>query len=98
MMNCCALAVELHIPDVASLKGKRAVVKHITETAKVRFGIAAAEVDYQDQWQRSALGFAAVASTVSHVEEVLSAVERFVWSHPEVTVTSTSKTWMELDR
>ncbi|MGO8863170.1 MAG: DUF503 domain-containing protein [Acidimicrobiales bacterium] len=98
MMNVCALSVELHIPDTASLKAKRTVIKHLVETARVRFGVAAAEVSFQDQWQRSELGFAAVASTVGHVEEVLDATERFVWSHPEVTVISATRAWLELDR
>jgi uncharacterized protein len=98
MMYVCALTVELHIPDSASLKAKRKVVKHLVETVRVRFGVAAAEVGYHDQWQRSELGFAAVASTTGHVEELLDSIERFVWSHPEVTVINMYRTWLEPDR
>jgi uncharacterized protein YlxP (DUF503 family) len=98
MMHVCALTVELHIPDSASLKAKRTVVKHLVETVRVRFGVAAAEVGYHEQWQRSELGFAAVASTTAHVEELLDSTERFVWSHPEVTVIDTYRVWLESDR
>ncbi len=94
-MHVCALAVELHIPESASLKAKRTVIKHLVETAKVRFGVAAAEVGFQDQWQRSQLAFAAVAGSSRHVEEVLDSVERFIWSHPEVTVIGCSRTWLD---
>ena len=98
MLHVCALSVDLHIPGSASLKAKRTVVKHLVETAKSRFGVAAAEVGSQDQWQRSELGFAAVASTARHVEEVLDSVERFVWSHPEITVLRVDRSWLESDR
>jgi len=87
--------MELRIPASGSLKAKRTVVKHLVETAKSRFGVAAAEVGHLDQWQRSELGFAAVAGAPGHVEEVLGAVERFVWSHPEVEVLSGHRTWLD---
>jgi len=95
MLYACALSMELHIPDAASLKAKRAVVKHLVETCKSRFGVAAAEVGHQDRWQHAELGFAAVAGSAGHVEEVLDSVERFVWSHPEVTVLDAARRWLE---
>lgn len=52
--------------------------------------MAAAEVDHHDKWQRAALGFAAVGADLAHVDEVLRAVERFVWSFPEVEVLEAS--------
>ena len=74
MMHACALAMDLRIPASRSLKAKRAVVKHVVETAKSRYGVAAAEVGHQDQWQRAELGFAAVAGSPAHVDKVLDAV------------------------
>src|ERR1019366_6274126 len=52
-MNVSALSMELHIAASGSLKAKRAVIKHLIETSKVRFGVAAAEVDFHYQWQRT---------------------------------------------
>lgn len=94
-MNVCALSMELHIADSGSLKAKRTVVKHLVEAARSRFAVAAAEVGFQDQWQRAELGFAAVAQSPGHVEKVLDSVERFVWSHPEVTVIGSTRTWLD---
>ncbi len=94
-MHACTLAMELRIPESGSLKAKRAVVKHVVETCKSRFGVAAAEVSYQNQWQRSEVGFAAVSGSPGYVEEVLDAVERFVWSQPEVEVLTGSRYWLE---
>jgi hypothetical protein len=73
---------------VHSLKEKRAVIKPILEGARRRYQAAAAEVDHMDKWQRAALGFAVVSASAGHAEEVMSAVDRFVWSFPEVEVLS----------
>jgi uncharacterized protein YlxP (DUF503 family) len=89
--------MDLRLPASGSLKAKRTVIKHVVETSKSRFGIAAAEVGYQDLWQRSELGFAAVAGSHRHVEEVLDTVERFVWSHPEIEVVAQHRWWLETE-
>ena len=85
-MHVGSLLVDLHIPLSHSLKEKRAAIKPILEGARRRYQVAAAEVAYQDKWQRAGLGFAAVAGESGHVNEVLARVERFVWSFPEVEV------------
>lgn len=92
------LRIELHLGDSGSLKAKRAVVRHLVETARRRHGVSASEVAFHDLWQRSELGFAVVAPSVGHAEELLDRVERFVWSHPEVTVIASSRQWLELER
>ncbi len=70
-------------------------MKSLVEGAKRRFGVAAAEVGYQQQWQRVVLGFAAVAPSEGHAREVIDEVDRFVWSHPEVQVLATERRWLE---
>src|SRR5207248_11793221 len=47
--------VELHFPDVLSLKGKRHVLKGLKEKVRARFEVAVAEVDHHDMWQRATL-------------------------------------------
>jgi hypothetical protein len=87
--------LRLHLPQVRSLKDKRAVLRPILEGCRHRFSVATAEVGLQDLWQSAELGVAAVASTPRHVTEVLDAVERFVWSFPEVEVVSAERFWLE---
>ena len=94
-MHVGALALDLHLPRVRSLKEKRAVIRPILDGARHRFRVAAAEVAHQDQWQRSGLGMAMVASHSRHVAEVLDEVERFVWSFPEVEVLAAERSWVE---
>jgi uncharacterized protein len=85
----------IHIPASGSLKAKRKVVKHLVETCRVRYGVAASEVGHQERWQRSELGFAAVSGSQSQVEDVLAKVERHVWSHPEIEVVGQARCWLE---
>jgi len=92
-----ALAFELHLPDVHSLKEKRAIVRPIVDGARHRFAVSAAEVDHQDLWQRATLAMAVVSGTESQARDVLDAVERFVWSFPEVEVVEAQLRWMEVE-
>jgi uncharacterized protein YlxP (DUF503 family) len=96
-MFVLALEVELHLNHSQSLKDKRQVLRSILDGARRRYSVASAEVGGQDTWQRAVLGFAAVASSASHVEEVIDEVERFVWSHPEVDVLGTTRRWLDDD-
>jgi uncharacterized protein YlxP (DUF503 family) len=96
-VHVLALTVELHLPESRSLKDKRAVVKSMTEGARKRFAVAAAETDHQDTWQRAELGFACVSGTSRHAEEVIDEVERFVWSFTPADVVDTRRTWLEVD-
>lgn len=89
------MQVDLRLPASHSLKEKRAVIRPILDGARHRFQVAAAEVGVQDKWQRAVLGFAAVGGSARHVEEVLDAVERFVWSFPEIEVIETERSWVD---
>jgi hypothetical protein len=90
-----ALSIELHLPGCGSLKEKRSTLRPILEGSRARFGVAAAEVDFQDLHQRAALVFAAASASHHHVEEVLDSVERLVWSRPDAEVVSSDRRWLD---
>ena len=92
-----ALVVDLRLPDAHSLKDKRAVVKTVLEGARRCYQVGAAETGAQDKWQRAELAFTTVAGSRRHVDEVTDAVERFVWSFPEVEVLTADRHWLETD-
>ena len=96
-MYASVLIVDLRLPLTDSLKAKRAVITPILEGARRRQRVAVSEVGHQDTWRRSELAFATVASSEHQAREVLDAVERFVWSFPEVEVVSTRRGWLEED-
>ena len=75
------------IPTPHSLKEKRAVVTPDPRRAPgIASSVAAAETGRQDRYQRAELSFAVVSGSASHTAEVIDAVERFVWSFPEIEV------------
>lgn len=92
-MHVASLRLELHLRDVHSLKEKRSVLKPILEGARRRYAVTAAEVDHQDLWQRATVGMSVVSGSSGHAREVIDAVERFVWSFPEVEVCDVCRDW-----
>ncbi len=96
-MFVLALSIELHIAESGSLKDRRSTIRPIIDGARNRFHVAAAEVGHHERWQRAELGFAVVASTPGHATEVMDAVDRFVWSFPEVEVIHSARHWLELE-
>ena len=96
-MHVGALRIELRVIGSGSLKTKRSVVRHLVETSRRRFGVSSSEVADHDRWQRATLGFAVVAPSTGHAEHLLDLTERFVWSHPEVEVISSTRSWLELE-
>lgn len=96
-MHVAAVLFDLRLPESRSLKAKRAAIKPIIEGCRRRYQVAAAEVGHQDRWQRAAIGVSAVAATTGHATDVLDAVERFVWSFPEVEVIAAERSWLEED-
>jgi uncharacterized protein YlxP (DUF503 family) len=93
-MHAAVVCYDLHVPQSRSLKAKRAVLRPLLEGARHRFAVSVAEVGYQDQWQRSEVAVAAVASSASHLDDILDSVDRFIWSHPEIEVLSTERSWL----
>lgn len=56
-----------------------------------RYGVSAAEAGHLDVHQRSLIGAAVVAGQASHAQQVMQECERFIWSHPEIEVFSTTR-------
>lgn len=82
--------VELHLPDVDSLKGKRHVLKGLKERVRARFECSVAEVDHQDVWQRATLAVVYVSADARHANEVVSKALDFIEDHVEGRVIDTS--------
>jgi uncharacterized protein YlxP (DUF503 family) len=78
MVGVCRLT--LRLPENASLKGKRQVVKSLAARIRNRYNVSIAEVDNQDSWQIASLGISCVSNSNSHAQEVLTKVVGFVRS------------------
>jgi uncharacterized protein YlxP (DUF503 family) len=79
--------VEIHLPDVGSLKGKRRALKGLKEKLRHRFAISVAEVDHHDSWQRATLALACVSGDSRHANEVISKAMDFLEDNVEGYVT-----------
>jgi hypothetical protein len=93
-MHAVAFQVDIRIPEARSLKDRRQVVRSLLDGARHRFGVSAAEVGGQDTWQRASLGFALVASEARLAEATLDALDRFLWSRPEIEVLDGETHWL----
>jgi uncharacterized protein YlxP (DUF503 family) len=69
---------ELFIPASQSLKDKRQVLRSVSGTVSRKFNVSIAEVDFQDLWQRTALGVSCVSESASHCRKVLQEVEKAI--------------------
>lgn len=70
--------IELHLPGCTSLKDKRSIVRSLKDRLRTRLHAAVAEVEYQDLWQRAALGVAVVSGESHQVVEQLQSVRQMV--------------------
>ncbi|RUO87489.1 DUF503 domain-containing protein [Corallococcus sp. AB018] len=68
----------LQIPESASLKSKRQVLRRVTDRVKARFNVAVAEVDDQDLWQKASVALAVVGNARGHVDEQLEKIIHFI--------------------
>lgn len=91
------LRIELHFPDVASLKGKRAELAPV-KAQLAKLGATVAEVDHQDLWQRATLAVALVAGSAGRLEARVDDVERWLEGRfPQgVRVERTLTSWDDL--
>ena len=80
--------VELHLPDVGSLKEKRHALKGLKERLRRRFEISVAEVDHHDSWQRATLALACVSGDSRHANEVISKAMDFLEDNVDGYVTN----------
>jgi uncharacterized protein len=70
--------MDLHLPDVGSLKGKRHALKGLLQRVRQRFEISVAEVDHHDAWQLATVALACVSGDARHANEVVSKAMDFI--------------------
>jgi uncharacterized protein YlxP (DUF503 family) len=66
----------LRLPGCRSLKEKRGILRRFLEGTRRTYGVAIAEIDAQDEWQRAVVEAAAVGNERGHLHSVLTKVVR----------------------
>lgn len=74
----------LRLPDCRSLKAKRSVVRGLRDRLRARFGVSAAETDYQDDPRRAEITASLVSSDYTRAESMLGKVDDMVCSDPRL--------------
>jgi uncharacterized protein len=72
------LVIDLHFPDAGSLKSKRKELASIKSQLHGRLGVAVAETNHQDLWQRATLTAALTGGSLSVVSAAADNVERWL--------------------
>ena len=78
--------VDLYLPGIDSLKGKRALLRRAQAALNDQLGVSVAEVGAQDRWQWAVLGVALAASTATGVDRVLDRLTAILERDPRVEV------------
>jgi uncharacterized protein YlxP (DUF503 family) len=73
-----AARVELHVHGSQSLKGKRGVVRAISQRVRNRFNVSVAEVGGQGTWQLATLGICTVSGDAQSARRRLERVIDFI--------------------
>lgn len=72
------LVIDLHFPEAGSLKGKRKELASIKAQLRGRLGVAVAEVDHHDLWQRARLTAALTGGSLPVLSAAADNVERWL--------------------
>lgn len=70
--------IEFRLPENQSLKGKRQVLRSVITRVQRQFGVAVAEIEAQDRWQRAVLGVSCVSSSGQHAQDLLQSVVEYI--------------------
>ncbi|MDQ0350666.1 uncharacterized protein YlxP (DUF503 family) [Alkalibacillus filiformis] len=86
--------VECLLYDVQSLKGKRSIIKQVTNQITKKFNVSMTEIDFHDTWQRSAFGIAVVSTDKVMAERVLQQAVETIDSRTDLDTTIIEYEWL----
>ncbi len=94
-MHAAALRIELRIPQARSLKAKRSVLRPVVDDLRRTFRASVAEVDHQDQWQRSTIGVALVSGHHAEVVKQTQAIRRRLERYGDLELLDITTSYLE---
>lgn len=81
-----ALKVKFTIMGAQSLKDKRRVLKSLKDRY-LKMNVSVAEVDDQDKWQSSTMGFAVTSNDAVFINSILDRITLSLSEHPDIELT-----------
>jgi uncharacterized protein YlxP (DUF503 family) len=73
--------IELHLPDAASLKDKRSILKSLLARIHNTFNVSAAEVEKQELWQSAIIAVAVVSNSTTYTQQVMNNILDWIETH-----------------
>ena len=80
-----------YIPQAASLKDKRQVCRSLVDKTRQKFNASVAEVGTQDVHQTLTIGVAVVSGEVSHAQNMLDEIIRYMEGHADAELIEIEK-------
>ncbi len=84
LVGICEL--ELNLLESFSLKDKRSIIKSLIERIRHRFNVSISEIDLNDDWKRSIIGFSFVSNKRRHIDKTISSVLEFIEKDSRVEI------------
>ena len=72
------LTTHLSMQGIASLKGKRSIIKSLIGRLKSRFNISISEVDHQDSKNSAVIGISIVSNDTHFIDQQFDAIINFM--------------------
>ncbi len=87
-MRTRTISLTLFIPGALTLKDKRQIIQSMI--ARIRkLNVSIAEIDYQDQWQRSRLGMAVVSNSNAYLDSIEAEIIKLIETQYPVEIVET---------
>ena len=87
-MHIGILTADFLIPESVSLKDKRSVLQKMRARVRNEFNVSAAEIAYQDKWQRSQWAFCAVSADKAYLDGLIQKLLEFLNSSRQMNLTA----------
>ena len=90
-MYTLSAKLTFYIPHAVSLKDKRQVCRSLIDKARKRFNVSVSEVDTQDVHRTLTIGIAVVSGEMSHAQNSLDEIIRFMENNEEAELTEVER-------
>ncbi len=82
---------QLSLPECASLKDKRGVVRSLKDRLRKRFNVSVAETAHHDVWTKAEITAVLVTTDGRFAESVISKLDDLVEAEPRARITGTRR-------
>ena len=86
--HIAALALNLHIPAVQSLKEKRRVIKSVKDRIHAQFNASVSETGDHDKWQSAILGACVIGGDKNYISGTLESILALVEGVHDIQITN----------